>query len=516
MMMQINAAGRAAGRGHRWLVGVPMAAALILLSAVCRGDSMESRKPSYVSAPCPNPIFTGIDLGHEFTCGYLTVPENRTRPDGRTIQLAVATRKAAAPNPKPDPIVFLSGGPGGSGLAEGPGIAKAWHRDRDVIFVDTRGALKAHPFLSCPEIDSFYIDTFGMSWSAPETAQQDAVVTRTCRDRLAAGADLAAYNSSESSADIADLRIAMGIDQWNFYGVSAGADLALQVLRDHPAGVRSVVLDAVLPPQSNPIESGWRAANENVTAIYDACAAQPACKAAFPEGRAEYTQVVNDLVDNPRIFHVADPATGKDTTVVIDAYKLTYTIAFGTLIGSPHKIPLIIHDLAVGAGSQAALEVIADRFPPDFNSYGVQWGILCREMVSRTDPASVAAAGRRDFPELSASVTAMPAMFPWAFSDCAQWDVPSAPSQVAMPVTSDVPVLLTSGAFDATLPPSYAAEAAKTLKNSTNLVFPGIGHSASRWSPTCFATVMANFLDQPRGFDYSCVAALTVPKFDTP
>jgi pimeloyl-ACP methyl ester carboxylesterase len=517
MMMQTNAAGSAAGRGPRWVVGMPTAAALILLSAVCRGDRIESRKPSYISAPCPNPIFTDIVLGHEFTCGYLNVPENRTRPDSRTIRLAVATRKAAAPNPKPDPIVFLTGGPGGSGLAEGPGVTKAWHRDRDVIFVDTRGALKAHPFLSCPEIDSFYIDTISLSWSAPETAQQDALATRTCRDRLAAaGADLASYNSSESSADIADLRIAMGIDQWNLYGVSAGADLALQVLRDHPAGVRSLVLDAVLPPQLNPIESGWRAANESVTAIYDACAAQPACKAAFPEGRAEYTQVVNDLVGNPRIVHVADPTTGKRTTVVIDAYKLTYTVAFGTLIGSPHKIPLIIHDLAVGAGAQAALEVIADRFPPDFNSYGVQWGILCREMVSRTDPASVAAAGRRDFPELSASVTAMPAMFTWAFRDCAEWDVPPAPSQVAMPVTSDVPVLLTSGAFDATLPPSYAAEAAKTLKNSTNLVFPGIGHSASRWSPTCFATVMANFLDQPSGFDYSCVAALTVPKFDTP
>jgi hypothetical protein len=159
MMMQTNAVGRAAGPGSRWVVNVPTAAALILLSAVCRGDSTESRKPSYVSAPCPNPIYTGIVLGPEFTCGYLTVPENRTRSDSRTIRLAVATRKAAAPNPKPDPIVFLSGGPGGSGLAEGPGVAKAWHPDRDVIFVDTRGALKAKPFLSCPEIDTFYAGT---------------------------------------------------------------------------------------------------------------------------------------------------------------------------------------------------------------------------------------------------------------------------------------------------------------------------------------------------------------------
>jgi hypothetical protein len=54
-------------------------------------------------------------------------------------------------------------------------------------------------------------------------------------------------------------------------------------------------------------------------------------------------------------------------------------------------------------------------------------------------------------------------MFPWAFTECAAWDVPAAPSQVKKAVTSDVPVLFTSGAFDGTAPPSYVAEAAKTL-----------------------------------------------------
>jgi pimeloyl-ACP methyl ester carboxylesterase len=109
----------------------------------------------------------------------------------------------------------------------------------------------------------------------------------------------------------------------------------------------------------------------------------------------------------------------------------------------------------------------------------------------------------------------MPPMFPWAFSDCAKWDVPAAPPQVTTAARSDVPVLLTSGAFDATAPPSYAAEAAKTLTNSRALIFPGIGHSASRWAPTCFATIMANFLDQPSGFDDSCLAAQTIPAFVT-
>jgi pimeloyl-ACP methyl ester carboxylesterase len=496
-----------------------MIAGLMLCATACGSDDCGSGgnvQPSYAEAPCPNPIYSGTVLGPDYTCGYLTVPENRSKSDGRTIRLAVATRKATDPNPKPDPIVFLTGGPGGTGLEEGPGLIKEWRRDREVILLDQRGALKSHPFLSCPEIDAFMESTVGLSWLAPETIEQDAMTTRTCRDRLAAaGADLAAYNTTESSADVADLRIAMGYEEWNVYGVSYGTDLALQTLRDHPAGIRSVVIDAVLPPHINPIETGWRAARESSTAIYDACAAQPACAAAFPDGRAEYIQVINDLAANPRSVQVTDPKTGEEVTVVIDAYKLSYLVQFGTLIGSPPRIPLMIHDLAVGDGTEAALEVLRGVFPPDFNSYGLMWGVLCREMVGRTDPERVSAAGKRDLPDFPASVTDLPSMFPWAFNDCAEWDVPAAPAQVVRVVTSDVPVLLTSGSFDGTAPPSYAAEQAKTLKNSTHLVFPGVGHAVARWSPTCFATIMANFLDDPSDFDYSCLAEQTVPAFDT-
>lgn len=513
---------RTAWHGPRW-VSVPMVAALILLAAACKNDDSGSGgtvQPSFAGAPCPNPIYppfgTSLDLGSDYTCGYLTVPENRSKQNGKTIRLAVATRKATAANPKPDPILFLTGGPGGSGLGEGPGVAKAWHRDRDAIFLDQRGALKSEPFLSCPEVDAFMESTVGLSWLAPATIQQAAAITRQCQDRLAAdGAELASYNSTESAADVAELRIAMGIKEWNIYGASYGTDLALHTLRDHPAGIRSVVLDAVVPPHINIIENGWHAQREVVAAVYDACAAQPACHAAFPDGRAEYIRVINELAANPRTVHVTDPKTGKDVAVVIDAFKLSYTVQFSTLIGHQKRLPLMIHDLAVGAGTEVALEVLAGVFPPDFNSYGLMWGVLCSEMTGRTDAARVSAAGRLVLPDFPASVTDRPAMFPWAFSDCAAWDVPAAPSQAVAVVTSDVPVLLTSGEFDGTAPPSYGAEQATTLKNSTHLVFPGMGHAASRWSPSCFATIFANFLDQPKGFDSSCLADQKVPPFDT-
>src|SRR4051812_21266805 len=78
---------------------------------------------SYVSAPCPDPNVPGWpegNLGPNYTCGYLTVPEDRDKPDGRTIRLAVARVKAASATPPPDPIVYLEGGPGLSALFAAP------------------------------------------------------------------------------------------------------------------------------------------------------------------------------------------------------------------------------------------------------------------------------------------------------------------------------------------------------------------------------------------------------------
>ncbi|MDM0112273.1 hypothetical protein QTI66_08930 [Variovorax sp. J22R133] len=56
---------------------------------------------------------------------------------------------------------------------------------------------------------------------------------------------------------LAALRTAPGVEQWNVYVVSLGSKLALSVLRDHPQGIRSVVLDSVSPPTKNIVEVWW-------------------------------------------------------------------------------------------------------------------------------------------------------------------------------------------------------------------------------------------------------------------
>src|SRR5262245_39165083 len=56
----------------------------------------------------------GFAPGPDFVCGYLTVPEQHSRPDGPTIALGVVILKSNGPSPRPDPLVMAQGGPGGS------------------------------------------------------------------------------------------------------------------------------------------------------------------------------------------------------------------------------------------------------------------------------------------------------------------------------------------------------------------------------------------------------------------
>jgi pimeloyl-ACP methyl ester carboxylesterase len=84
-------------------------------------------------------------------CGYLIVRENRQNPQSRTIKVAYAIVKAHGPNPQPDPVVYLTGGPGDNAIR----WLDTWagmpmNADRDIILVDPRGVGYSQPAMQCP------------------------------------------------------------------------------------------------------------------------------------------------------------------------------------------------------------------------------------------------------------------------------------------------------------------------------------------------------------------------------
>src|SRR3954447_6679739 len=80
---------------------------LILLAPALAGAQPAARTVAQRLQPCH---VEGIK--EEVLCGTLSVWENRATRQGRKIDLYVAVLPAQTPNPAPDPVFYINGGPG--------------------------------------------------------------------------------------------------------------------------------------------------------------------------------------------------------------------------------------------------------------------------------------------------------------------------------------------------------------------------------------------------------------------
>jgi len=477
--------------------------------------------PRFEPAPCPK--LTGADELAKASCGYLVVLENHSGPTGRTIRLLVAKYPARSPEKRADPVVYLAGGPSDIAPLEVNGlIAADFIRDRDILVVSQRGTMFSEPALTCAPLDDFFRELLSIRFYSAATERAHLAAAEACHRELAAtGADLSAYNSTESAADFVDLRKVLGIAVWNVYGASYGSYLAQTLMRDHPEGIRTVVLDSVLPPAYTIPGNWWitRAAFDN---LFHACAADIACNAAHPHLEATFTRLVNKLEAEPLTTTVNDPATGKDVKVVLDGGALVdwlrnQNYAVPLLRAAPERID------GLAAGRADAIEAIAKdrtgRAPPpgpDFPAlgYGLSYGVSCREDYPFATQADLAAAGRQAFPDYPASIQGE-GVGGWAYvnQDCRDvWKVPAAPEAMRQPVASSTPTLLISGSFDTLTSLAGAEAAAAKLSKATIISIPGIGHVVGPQSP-CAQTVVTSFLADPGTPDTSCVGTLKPPTF---
>ena len=500
------------------VVGAMFAATLI---SACGGDS----PGSFQAAACPVPNLPGVpsaDLGPQFSCGYLTVSENRSIPNGRTIRILVVRVKAASATPKSDPIVFLHGGPGGIASIEAQGIVDGgMNAEREVIFVNQRGGLHDEPHLGCPELDAFDALAVGLVYQDPATAALDGAAVAACRKRLAAtGADLTAFGTLANAADFADLRVALGIKQWNVYGVSYGSYLAQQLARDHPEGIRTLILDSVLPPTVNIVDRWWEAPASGLKSIFQACADQPACAAAYPNLETVFNATVNKLARTPALITVTG-ASGKPVKVTIDGFKLVPLVLDWSANSKVVDIPRMIYNLASGDGTiaAAAIAVAANAVPLDQQGllgFGTALDAYCQDMANWTTPEQALAHSRMAMPAFPDSVLQIAPTGSWIFHECSAWDTNRSNPITHAPVVSAIPTLILSGTFDTKTAPAWIDESTPGLRNSVVVHLPGVGHGVLPASK-CGQSIMTAFVDNPAAsVDTSCVAHEAIPTFATP
>ncbi|WP_245985118.1 alpha/beta fold hydrolase [Streptomyces tateyamensis] len=444
------------------------------------------------------------------------MPENRSRHDGRTITLGVEIVPAATSHPAPDPIVWFAGGPGDDAVSEIQlALNGSLNRDRDVIFMSQRGTYSADPALTCLNIDQFNADSLGLVYGAPSTGRLHVEATRACRDQLAGhGADLSAYNSTESAADYADLREALCLEQWNVFGISYGTDLALLYMRLHPEGIRSVGIDGVLPPSLAGGAVTWKAAREGFDGLFDACAQQTACNDRYPDLEATFERLVSELEARPVTTTVTVPGHPDPVKVVLDGGVLVNWLLAATHLAA--GVPRSIDELAHGNPQRIAEQWAGGKLSPQaFGrlAHGLAYGVFCSEWTPYESEEEIFEAGRRAFPSFPDSVVANAPALAWLHADCRAWDVPAAPRSVRDVTHSDIPSLVLSGGFDAQTAPSNGPYAARTLSRSIELTVPYVAHVVFADSP-CAQSITRSFFDDPSAPNTECLAGLQPPEFE--
>jgi pimeloyl-ACP methyl ester carboxylesterase len=205
------------------------------------------------------------------------------------VEIAFMVVKAPRTEDEYGPVVFLNGGPGEVSLHFFEQLVTHPHIrdvvvDRDWIFFDHRGAGRSTPSLHCD----------------PQSEWLTQV--RTCRDELVRqGIDLSQYNSVRIAGDMEHLRAALGVKQWNLWGISYGARLAVISARAYPASVRSIILDAAGVPEGQELIDDARGTEVALNKIFARCAADSACASVYPQLRSRFIAALPRLRREPLV-----------------------------------------------------------------------------------------------------------------------------------------------------------------------------------------------------------------------
>ena len=460
-------------------------------------SAAQEQAPRFESAKCP---FAQADSAAQFKleCGYLVVPENRARRNGRTLRLAVGILRAPTASDDP-PLVWF--GSTGSALRNSLGrmidervsperILPVTAR-RDVIVFDLRGTGLSEPTLCAdfgrglPAVDA--------NPSSPAVRERRRTEVQRCVSALLAqGIDRSSFNAAESAADLADLRRALGYPVWDVYGSSYGARIALEAMRQHPQGIRSVVLADASPSGPALAERPlWTA--RALERVFEACRADSSCHSAIPTPEEDFLALQQDL-GRTSLNVAMDGAPTRETLLLDDealVALLERALHFPQAVAI---IPLSVQELRRGDRSRVLRELIGRSGGRETR---VAW-----YLTSCFDQFGPAFKLRSD--SIMAMVT--PAFRFRTLEDCDLWQDRYADASEAAPVRSDIPTLILAGGLSIE-PPAFGRRIAITLTNAFVYELPGRPHGDR---PTgCAATIISEFLSDPtHAPDASCIARM--------
>jgi pimeloyl-ACP methyl ester carboxylesterase len=420
--------------------------------------------------------------------------ENNEKKTGRRIPLRVVVLPATAADKKPDPLVLLAGGPGQAASKAFADALPAWRNiaaERDLVMVDVRGSGESAP-LNCRLPNSL---------EKQLTIDLDDIA-RDCSRALRKQHALSHYTTAAIVSDLEEVRQSLGYRQLNLLGVSYGSRLALHYAAQYPHAIRSMILDAVAPPELHmpgPFAADAETALKN---IFAACSNEAACKAAFGDLNQLLQRALQKLEKKPRLT-LRHPRSGEPLQLTLSPKFLLQSLR--SLAYSPELVALIPYTIFQAEKLQfqgliGQLETLLSKSLGSM-SHGLLLSVTCAEDVHRIDSnderkAEASIMGRHLIDEFR--------------SACKHWKVE--PQLSSLPKQIKTRTLLLSGGLDPVTPPRWANRAAKRLSQSIHVIMPEAAHGIS--TRGCVPALIEEFLEQ-KELNGHCAKKFRRPAFFT-
>jgi pimeloyl-ACP methyl ester carboxylesterase len=429
-----------------WLL-VGLVATAGIVAGIDRAFFSNQARWSWPPEPC---VVQGIDA----RCGTFVVPENRTKPNGRTIGLEVVVLPAFSRPARADAITYLAGGPGGAATDEAANLSQQWsvlHLYRDILLVDQRGTGRSSPD----------------------------------------GGDVTYYGTRMAMDDLDAVRAALGYRQLDVVGSSYGATAAQIYLKLHPSSVRTLILSGATAIDVPFFDRYAVNAQRALDQLANLCASDPGCRNAFPGWERQFGELVKEWNADPEHGMTGDQFASIVHVMLLDGTKAV-------------SIPLVVSSAA--KGDYGPLED-ADSGDLDVELNLMSESIWCNEPWAGLDAKGP---WGTDFDSYT---TARIAAFRQACSSVPKRGEPR--SLWRLPASSRVPVLALVGGADPQDPVENLSDLKRHFPDSRTMIFPHVGHSFGLGG--CLDSILADFVDRgtTKGLDTTpCDGAVVVPPFE--
>lgn len=433
-------------------------------------------------------------------CTRVEVPLDYAHPQGRTARLGVLRRPADNQLERLGSLLVNPGGPGASGMGAVASLAGALAgtdlgRRFDLVGFDPRGVGASQPKIICrntreQDAQRLDLDLDTSPAGVARTESENRSYAALCARRVGLEV-LANAGTRDVARDMDVIRSALGDAKLTYLGYSYGTRIGISYAEQFPGNVRAMVLDGVLGPNENLVDSlvnqgaGFQ---QSFDAFVSWCLARSLCwLGSTPKEQANHAfqQLLLPLTTAAR---------------PVGARKLSYTDAtIGTIqaLYTDQLWPVLnqgLTELAQGSGS-TLLKLADVYYQRDEHGYSGSQdafkAVRCVDDLPVTDPAVVWEADRlyrRAAPFLDDGHP------PSAARDaCAFWPVPPTGPPTQEEVEGLPPVLVVSTTGDPATPYQAGGELARQLRGKL-LTFEGNRHTVVLQGVPCVDEVVSDYL----------------------